>query len=131
MTREKEIRIFVHRFNKEIIQMISVSNLKRYCFGDVTEIENYDDAVADKSQTWECHHRQGLKYSTKELIKMDEYYLRPPEELIFLTRAEHMKLHGKLKKGNNICEKYYLKNKDKFDAYQRAFLEKKKYGIAK
>ena len=31
--------------------------------------------------------------SMKDLIMMNLYYNRPAEELIFLTRAEHKKLH--------------------------------------
>ena len=30
----------------------------------------------------------------QELIALDMYYNRPPEELIFLTRKDHMKLHN-------------------------------------
>lgn len=115
--------------------MISEKSLaKKYCSGDVTEIENYEKVVADPTQKWECHHRKELtedgefQYSFKDLKKMKEYYKRPPEELIFLTRAEHQRLHSKANKGkkrNYIREKYYLKDKDKFEAYDRAFLEKR------
>lgn len=34
--------------------------LAYYCSGDITEIENYTEAIADKTQTWECHHRKEL-----------------------------------------------------------------------
>lgn len=67
-------------------------------------IENYDKAIADTTQTWECHHRlethnsdgerRSVDLSTKELIALDMYYDRPPEELIFLTKSEHRRLHG-------------------------------------
>lgn len=28
--------------------------------GDLTKIENYDKAVVDETQVWECHHRLEL-----------------------------------------------------------------------
>ena len=63
-------------------------------------IENYDMAVNDKTQLWDCHHRleitnNGDFISRKELIKMNLYFHRPPEELIFLTKSEHSSLHHK------------------------------------
>lgn len=70
-------------------------------------IENYEKAVADKTQTWCCHHRLETHFSDgtprpknaflspKELIALGMYFDRPPEELIFLTKAEHASLHGK------------------------------------
>ena len=47
-------------------------------------IENYDMAVNDKTQLWDCHHRleitnNGDFISRKELIKMNLYFHRPPE----------------------------------------------------
>lgn len=68
--------------------------------GDLTKIENYDKAVADKNQTWICHHRLELTldgefaHTAEELDRMGMYYNRPYFELIFLTPAEHGKLHG-------------------------------------
>ena len=72
---------------------------KTYCNEDISRIENYDKAVADKEQIWDCHHRRELETPRKELIKIGEYYKRPAEELIFLTKAEHTILHFK---GNKI-----------------------------
>lgn len=75
--------------------------LKSYCSGDYTKIENYEDAVNDTTQKWECHHRKELTedgkfaYSKEDLIEKKKYYDRPPSELIFLTESEHKKLHGK------------------------------------
>lgn len=72
--------------------------------GDLTKIENYNKAVADKTQLWECHHRLELTldgefaHSAEDLIRMDMYYHRPYFELIFLTPAEHRKIHSKTKK---------------------------------
>lgn len=66
-------------------------------------IENYDKAVADETQTWEVHHRlethtsdgerRLVELTREELKALAMYFDRPPEELIFLTIAEHTKLH--------------------------------------
>ena len=68
-------------------------------------IENYDKAIADNTQTWQCHHRlethnsdgerRLVDISSSELIALGMYFDRPPEELIFLTSAEHVSLHKK------------------------------------
>lgn len=62
-------------------------------------IENYEQAVNDVKM-WECHHRlevsdDGLHtvYTQKDLIKRDLYFNRSADELIFLTKNEHRKLH--------------------------------------
>lgn len=74
---------------------------KDYCCEDISLIENYEQAVNDKIQIWDCHHRketdEGL--SKDELIKQGLYWNRPASELIFLTRAEHIRLH---KKGSHL-----------------------------
>lgn len=68
-------------------------------------IENYDKAIADTAQVWQCHHRlethnsdgerRLVNISSEELKVLDMYFDRPPEELIFLTSAEHNSLHRK------------------------------------
>lgn len=73
--------------------------VKRYCCEDISLIENYDKAVADNTQIWQCHHRleitkEGI-FSPKELIDKNLYYNRPASELIFLTKLEHNRLHEK------------------------------------
>lgn len=78
--------------------MIS-ENVKQYCNGDITKIENYELAIADKTQVWCCHHRMeimpfsGKQVSQKYLMKQGLFFNRSSEEFIFLTRSEHMKLH--------------------------------------
>lgn len=78
----------------------------KYCFCRTPElIENYEKAVNDTTQVWQCHHRlethnsdgerRLVDISSAELIALGMYYDRPPEELIFLTSAEHMYLHHK------------------------------------
>ena len=80
--------------------MISEKRAKKYCRDDISKIENYDKAIADKTQTWDLHHRLELTLDgefalTREQLKMhDMYYNRPYYELILLTHAEHRRLHG-------------------------------------
>lgn len=69
---------------------------KRFC-KEPEKIENYEKAKADNFKGWDCHHRREVDFSRKELIALGMYYNVSPNELIFLTRAEHNKLH---KKGN-------------------------------
>ena len=97
--------------------MINISRFKlkkdrtprKGCFCRHPElIENYDKAIADTTQVWQCHHRlethnsdgerRLVDISSAELIALDMYFDRSPEELIFLTSAEHVSLHnnGKL-----------------------------------
>ena len=65
-----------------------------YC-KDYENIENYQKALADNFKGWEVHHRKEAEFSRKELIALGMYYNVSSEELIFLTRAEHNKLHKK------------------------------------
>lgn len=95
--------------------MISESHAKRYCREDITLIENYSEAMNDKSQTWECHHRDEVKTlpsgivvirSKQDLLTNGRYYNCPANELIFLTKAEHSRLHS-LHKNEDRKRKYY------------------------
>ena len=74
--------------------MISTRTAKAYCRDDISLIENYDKAIADKTQVWDCHHRRETIYSRSGLIEIGEYYTRPACELIFLTPLEHHRLHN-------------------------------------
>ena len=65
---------------------------KLYC-KDYENIENYEKALADNFKGWDCHHRKEVEFSRKELIALGMYYNVSSEELVFLTRAEHNKLH--------------------------------------
>lgn len=74
-------------------------------------IENYEKAIDDIKQTWICHHRLETHTSygerrlvdikAEELIALDMYFDRPPEDLIFLTKKEHRALHMK---GNQLTK---------------------------
>ena len=86
--------VTVEFYSCTIFIMIN-EGVKNYCNEDISLIENYDKALADKEQTWHCHHRKELTTSRKELIKLGEYYNRPANELIFLTPSEHSALHNK------------------------------------
>lgn len=76
--------------------MISEKQLKRFCSGDISDIENYDSAINDRELMWDCHHRREISEnkSRSQLIEEGMYYNRPPSELIFLTHGEHTSLHG-------------------------------------
>ena len=84
--------------------MIDSYRASKYCCEDITLIENYDKAIADDTQTWQIHHRDEIRTlpsgktvyrSQQELIESGRYYNCPANEFIFLTKAEHIKLHGK------------------------------------
>ena len=80
--------------------MINEKYAKKYCRDEISKIENYEKAIADKTQTWVLHHRLELTLDgefalSRDQLKMhDMYYNRPYYELIFLTRADHRRLHG-------------------------------------
>lgn len=83
--------------------MISVQGAKSKCKDDISKIENYDKAVADKEHLWVCHHRleftlEGeFAHTSKELERLGMYYKRPYFELIFLNPSEHRELHSNTK----------------------------------
>lgn len=72
--------------------MIS-NKVKQYCREDICLINNYYKAIADTTQTWDCHHINELTFTKQQLKKMNMYYNRPASELVFLTKSEHRKLH--------------------------------------
>lgn len=81
--------------------MIKEKNAKAYCSEDISLIENYELAVNDPTQVWDCHHRletdEGL--SQQELEESNRYYGVEAKYLIFLTEHDHLSLHAKCKKG--------------------------------
>lgn len=76
-----------------------------YCSEDISNIENYEIAVSSE-QKYEIHHKLEceLKMSKKQLISNGLYYNRPSNELIFVTRKEHMKLHSDSNTGRFTIE---------------------------
>lgn len=86
--------------------MISETQVKRYCSEDISNIENYDKAINDKTQIWDIHHKlevQGQFYNSANLLnRCGIYYNVPASQLIFLTHSDHMRIH---KIGNNFGRK--------------------------
>lgn len=72
--------------------------LKKYCSEPLEHIENYEEAVNDKEQLWDCHHRGEIlpcgRFSMDSLKKFGLYWERPASELIFLRHSEHIGLHN-------------------------------------
>ena len=82
--------------------MINEYMAKHYCSEDISLIENYHEAIADEEKMWDIHHRRECDengrtlFTKKQLIEMNLYFNRPASELIFVTRAMHLKLHREL-----------------------------------
>ena len=58
--------------------MINLYYANAYCSEDISNIENYDKAIADKEQTWVCHHRleihEDYRNSVEELQMLNLYW---------------------------------------------------------
>ena len=78
------------------LKMINESYVKKYCKEELSKIENYDKAITDTTQVWDVHHRTEIWWNctAQDLIDNECYYNRKACELIFLTHAEHTKLHN-------------------------------------
>ena len=76
-------------------------------------IENYEKAISDTTQVWECHHRFEALFTKEELIEYNWYFDVEPNCLIFLTPSEHNSLHHKCRpawnKGKKLSEDYKRK----------------------
>lgn len=83
--------------------MIDEYSVKKFCKEDISKIKNYDKAIADTTQTWECHHMTETWWNCtkKDLIDNECYYGRKACELVFLTKAEHRRIHHK---GKSVTE---------------------------
>lgn len=81
--------------------MINSKKVKKYCREDIFLINNYEQAINDKEQMWDCHHINELTFTRQELIKQNMYYNRPSSELVFLTKSDHNKLHETVCAGAN------------------------------
>lgn len=99
--------------------MIFYKNVLEFCCEDVSMIENYDKALSDVDETWDCHHRLEITdegvFSPKELKEKGLYYNRPASELIFLTRKEHNRLHRENRKAE-----FYIKLPEIFEKISKA-----------
>lgn len=87
--------------------MICEYTAKKYCCEDISLIDNYNEAINDKEQTWQIHHKleTQLNKDVKELIKQNLYFNRPASELIFLTKKDHMLLHRGKKRSEETKRK--------------------------
>lgn len=90
-------------------------------------IENYDEAI-NSEEMYICHHRKEIDkdgrnaFSADELIDLGEYFHRPPEELIFLTKSEHKALHQAANnKDRNVTEEH---KREVAKARQKRYREK-------
>ena len=90
---KKENHEYNMRINKKTYQAFCIES-------EWTLIENYEKAKADNFKGWDCHHRLELhpdytvRFNRKSLQDLDLYYNRPANELIFLTHAEHARIHS-------------------------------------
>lgn len=101
----------------------------KYCCEDISRIENYELAKKDNFKGWACHHRlethtsggerRLVDISKEELKALGMYYHRPSEELIYLTKSEHQKLHRTGRPGPN-------RGKHFSEEWKRKILESKK-----
>lgn len=95
--------------------MINEYIAKKYCNEDISLIENYHEALNDKDETWDIHHKleTDLGLSQQELIDTDRYYNVKAKYLIFLTHSEHISLHKRgvstWIKGKTLSEDYKQK----------------------
>ena len=80
--------------------------LQRFCREPIENIENYEIAVSS-TEGYELHHRDELKTlpsgikverSREYLIENGRYYNCPANELIFLSAADHRRLHQSWKR---------------------------------
>ena len=99
ISRKEERKEYYKNYNRNKYQMFA------YVLPEEKEmIENYYEAQKDDFNGWEIHHRLELRStgavvdsSKQDLIDWGLYYNRPANELIFLKKEEHSKLH----RGNN------------------------------
>lgn len=73
--------------------------LNRICL-DLKNVENYTQAKQDDFIGWHLHHRlelhfdNSIRFFKKDLIKLNLYYHRPSNELIFLRTTDHVTKHN-------------------------------------
>lgn len=83
--------------------MINIEGAYMFCRDDISLIENYYEAKYDQTELWICHHKDELRVlpsgievrrTVEDLKNNGRYYNCPANELIFLRRSEHAKLHA-------------------------------------
>lgn len=86
--------------------MINERAIREFCPVNFTQIENYYEALADKTQTWILHHIKGETMSMEELIEKGLYFNQPPQDFKFVTKSEHNSIHhGGKKRDKGTCDK--------------------------
>lgn len=73
--------------------MINTEKTLRYCNEEISLIENYNEAIADTTTMWHCHHRKEETMTKQQLLAQNEYWKVPAKDLIFLRPSEHLSLH--------------------------------------
>ena len=91
--------------------------LEKYCT-DYTKIKNYDEAIKSPL-LYDLHHRLEIDemQSRSDLIFLHLYYRRPPEELIFLSHGEHVRLHN-ANRSEETRKKISIANKGKLKSVE-------------
>lgn len=92
----------VQKFTYQIGAKMINRHAQGFCSEDISLIENYQEALADPNETWDCHHRleivldgTGIHVTSKrELIERGLYYNRPASELVFMREKDHHKMHS-------------------------------------
>lgn len=66
--------------------MIKEMSAYAFCKEDISKIENYEEAVNDKSQCWDCNHLKDLyqeELITSEIVRnKEELWLEFIQEII-------------------------------------------------
>lgn len=114
----------------------SLFTIYKLCKDNITEIEGFYEAVSDRSESYDCHHRlethdefgnlRNTLISSVELIEQDLYYNRPASELIFLRKSEHSALHRQF---SNIDGHRYLNCESRRTEHSR--INSRKYRLDK
>lgn len=113
--------------------MINEYQAKRFCSEPIENIENYENAIADTTQTWHLHHRKEIEfgYSKQELQDMNMYFSVPASDLIYLTPSEHRRIHNSnLREETREKKRVSMQGKNKVFGRKRTNESKTKQGIA-
>lgn len=98
--------------------MIAKDDRLRKVCRNYEQVENYEKAILDEER-WELHHRREIDEmkSVQQLIDEGKYYDVDPSELIFLTKAEHNKVHN-LHRREETIEKLDRSAKNKIGTHR-------------
>ena len=115
--------------------MLNDKCAKSYCSDDISLIENYHEAIADKNKMWDIHHRRECDengrtlFTRKQLIDIGLYFKRPASELIFVTKSMHKKLHREqMKKCAKLGGKIAGKSPSKIEKQSKPIFQFSKDG---